>query len=148
MPKDRKERRNGLAVAMMPAFICIGWIAPTAAAELPAEVLGVTWEWVSFTTPVEIVSVDAPERYTLQFVGDRASLRADCNRGAGAYTVDADRRIALGPLAFTRAACPPGSLSDRFVKEVGRVTSYFLRDGDLYLELPVDSGTLQFRRQD
>jgi hypothetical protein len=26
-------------------------------------------------------------------------------------------------------------------------TSYFLEDGDLFLELPVDSGTLRFRRQ-
>ena len=43
--------------------------------------------------------------------------------------------------------CPPGSLSDRFVKEVGRATSYFLKDGDFFLELPVDSGTLRFRRQ-
>jgi hypothetical protein len=41
----------------------------------------------------------------------------------------------------------PGSLSDRYVKEISRVTSYFLKDGDLFLELPVDSGTLRFRRR-
>jgi len=50
-------------------------------------------------------------------------------------------------MALTRAMCAPGSLSDRFVKEVGRATSYFLKDGDLFLSLPIDSGTLRFRRQ-
>lgn len=58
-----------------------------------------------------------------------------------------DRRLAFKPIALTRAMCPEGSLSDRFAKEVGRATSYFLKDGDLYLELPIDSGTLRFRRQ-
>lgn len=65
----------------------------------------------------------------------------------GGYTVSADRRLALKPIALTRAMCPPGSLSDRFATEVGRATSYFLKDGDLFLELPTDSGTLRFRRR-
>ena len=113
----------------------------------PPEMVDVTWEWVSLTTPVEQVNADAPERYTLQFQRDgRVALRADCNRGHGTYSVGADRQIALGPIALTRAACPPGSLGDRFAREVGRATSYFMRDGDLYLELPADSGTLRFRR--
>ncbi len=38
-------------------------------------------------------------------------------------------------------------LSDRFAKEVSRANSYFMKDRDLFLELPVDSGTLRFRRQ-
>lgn len=115
---------------------------------LPSDVMDVTWQWVSFTTPVEQVNVDAPERYTLQFGRDgRITLRADCNRGGTTYSVSADRRIALKPIALTRMMCPPGSLSDRYVKEIGRATSYFLKDGDLFLELPVDSGTLRFRRQ-
>jgi heat shock protein HslJ len=121
----------------------------TADSALPADVVDVTWQWVSFTTPVEQVSVDAPERYTLRFErSGHVSVRADCNRGMTTYSAGADRRIALhGPIALTRAMCPPGSLSDRFATEVTRGTSYFLRDGDLFLELPFDSGTLQFRRQ-
>jgi hypothetical protein len=72
--------------------------------------------------------VDAPERYTLRF------------ESTGRITMQAD-------WALTRMMCPPGSLSDRFVKEVGRASSSFVKDGDLFLELPVDSGTLRFRRQ-
>jgi para-nitrobenzyl esterase len=108
----------------------------------------VVWEWVSTTTPVEEIKVDSPDRYTLRLGSDgRLALKADCNRGAGAYAVTGDRALTVKPIALTRAMCPPGSLSDRFAKDVGRATSYFVRDGDLYLELPVDSGTLRFRRQ-
>ena len=42
----------------------------------------------------------------------------------------------MKPIAPTREMCPKGSLSDRFARDV-----------DLYLELPVDSGTLRFKRQ-
>jgi len=113
----------------------------------PPDMTGVTWEWVGFSTPVEQVAVDTPDRYTLRFEPDRRVLvRADCNRGSAAYSIGEDRRMALEPFVLTKMACPPGSLSDRFVKEVGRAASYFLKEGDLYLELPVDSGTLRFRR--
>jgi heat shock protein HslJ len=115
---------------------------------LPSNILNVTWQWVSFTSPVEQITVDAPERYTIRFGRDgRAAVRADCNRGSSGYSVSADRRIALGPIVLTRMMCPPGSLDARFVKEFGRATSYFLEEGYLFLELPVDSGTLRFRRQ-
>jgi heat shock protein HslJ len=94
------------------------------------------------------VDVDAPDKYTVRFGSDgKVALQADCNRGMGSYAVTPDRRLTPKPIALSRAMCPKGSLSDRFAKEVGRATSYFVKDGDLFLELPVDSGTLRFRRQ-
>lgn len=115
---------------------------------LPAGVVNLTWQWVSLTTPVEQVNVDSPERYTIRFEQTgRAAVRADCNRGATSYAVSATRQIVLKPIALTRMMCPPGSLSDRFVKELSRGFSYLLKDGNLFLDLPVDSGTLRFRRQ-
>ena len=115
---------------------------------LPPDVIEVTWQWESLVTPVETVKPDRPERYTVRFEQTgRVSVVADCNRGGGMYTALADRRIRFGPIALTRAACPPGSLSDRFVRDLGRAASYFVRDGALFLEMPVDSGTLRFRRQ-
>jgi heat shock protein HslJ len=121
---------------------------PTPAGASAGDVVDVVWEWVSTTTPVEEVKVDHPDRYTLRLGSDgRLALKADCNRGAGGYAISGDRALNVKPIALTRAMCPPGSLSDRFAQDVGRATSYFLRDGDLYLELPVDSGTLRFRRQ-
>jgi heat shock protein HslJ len=109
--------------------------------------MDVTWQWVSLTNPLEQITVGAPERYTIRFERDgRATVRADCNRGMTSYSVGADRHIAFRPIALTRMMCPPGSLGDRFTREVGRATTYFLKDGDFFLELPVDSGTLRFRR--
>jgi len=115
---------------------------------LPADVVEVTWLWESLVTPVETVTPDQPERYTIRFERTgRVSVRADCNRGGGPYTVTRDRRLSFGAIALTRAACAAGSLGDRFARDVGRVSSYFVRDGALFLEMPVDSGTLRFRRQ-
>lgn len=113
----------------------------------PADITGVTWRWTGMTTPVETIKVDAPDRYTMTLGADgRVALRADCNRGSGPYTITPDRRIKMGPLALTRAACPPGSLSDRYVRELERASIYFLKDGALFLDLPADSGTLRFER--
>jgi heat shock protein HslJ len=114
---------------------------------LPPDVVEVTWQWESLVTPVETVKPDRPELYTVRFERTgRVSLRADCNRGGGSYTVTTGRRLTFGAIALTRVACPQGSLSDRFARDVGRVASYFVRDGVLFLEMPVDSGTLRFRR--
>jgi heat shock protein HslJ len=123
-------------------------IGAAAAQQAPSEIVGATWEWVSLTTPGEEVIVDAPERYTLQLGEDgRTLLRADCNTGGGSYSVKSGNEIAFGPIALTRMACAEGSLSSRFVQELERATTYFTRDGDLYLELPADSGRLRLRRQ-
>ena len=143
-------RRLRSAFAGFLAFLSIAvasGASAQAAAGLPGEMIDVTWEWVSFTTPVEEITVDAPERYTVQFMKDgNVALRADCNRGMASYTAGSDGKLTFGGIALTRAMCPEGSLSNRFVREVERASTYFLRDGDLFLELPVDSGTLRFRR--
>lgn len=125
------------------------WLAPQAAsaAELALSpgVIGKTWHWVNFVTPKETITVDLPEHYTIEFWADgRVALRADCNRGVGGFTLGADNRISFGEFGVTRALCPEGSLSDRYLRELSRVNSYFLKDGDFFLELPFDSGTLRF----
>lgn len=115
---------------------------------LPPEIVDTTWEWVGFTSPVEQLTIDAASNYTIRFQSDgRLSVRADCNRGMTNYSVSAERGITIQPIALTRAACPPGSLSDRFVKELEQVRIYFTKDGEFFLEKAMDSGTLRFRRK-
>jgi heat shock protein HslJ len=115
---------------------------------LPVGVVEVTWRWDSLVTPTETVKPERPERYTIRFERTgRVAVRSDCNRGGGSYTLLPDSRLTLGPIALTRMACPQGSLSDRFAGDVGRATSYFVRDGALFLEMPADSGTLRFTRE-
>ena len=110
----------------------------------PAAVVGKVWQWESFVSPVETIEVPTPERYLLELLPDgKARARFDCNRGGGAYRI-AEGQLGFGALVSTRMGCPPGSLGGRFSRELGRVTTFFVEDGKLYLELPVDSGTLRF----
>ena len=45
----------------------------------------------------------------------------------------------------TRMACPPDSQDFLYMSQLEKVSSYFVQDGNLYLEMPYDSGTMQFR---
>ena len=113
----------------------------------PQMVIGKTWQWVSSTTPVEKITVAAPERYTILLQTDgRAQVRFDCNRGGGKYKI-AEGQLSFGPLVSTRMACPPDTQDGTFMRDLQRVTSFFIEDGVLFLELPYDSGTMQFRRE-
>jgi hypothetical protein len=42
-------------------------------------------------------------------------------------------------------ACPPDSRATVFMRDLQRAVSFFVQDGKLYLELPMDSGTMRFR---
>ena len=102
------------------------------------------WQWVSFTSPVEEVQVDNPASYLLTF-GEDGSLAivADCNRAMASYTADGSSlQIQVGPT--TLAACPPGSRSEDFIKYLGFAAIYFFQDGDLFIDLMADGGTLRF----
>jgi len=115
---------------------------------LPPEVVGVTWQWIGLTTPGEEIKSSAPDHYTIRFDLDgHVAIQADCNRGVGTYTVGADGQVNFGPIALTRMMCPPGSQSDRYVQELGQVSRYMLKDGELLLEVTAGSGTLRFRKQ-
>jgi len=45
------------------------------------------------------------------------------------------------------AACPEGSLEDEFVRELSGAAIYFMKDGDLFINLKYDSGTMGFSKQ-
>jgi heat shock protein HslJ len=111
----------------------------------PPELRGTSWRWVGFTSPAEALTIAEPERYTLAFVeGDRVALRADCNRGSAPVSSSSPGVLGVGPMAMTRAMCPPGSLSGRFAHDVSRAVRYSIRGGELHLGLPTDSGVLRF----
>lgn len=111
----------------------------------PQSVLKKTWQWESTVTPVERTTVPNPERYTIRLTEDKKlEARFDCNRGGGGYEISPGK-LSFGPLMSTRMACPEDSLDAPFMKDLQRVVSFFVEDGNLYLELPADSGTMRFR---
>lgn len=87
-----------------------------------------------------------PSRFTLGLNEDgTASLVLDCNRATGTWSAEAGAdpssgRFTFGPLAATRALCPPPHLDERIAAQAESVASYLLRDGRLHLSLMADGG--------
>jgi heat shock protein HslJ len=119
--------------------------APAEPASIEAgELTGTTWAWIGFTDPAQEVAIEAPLSYTLTFQGEGSvAVKADCNNAMGSYTVEnTSLKIEIGPM--TKAACPPGSRSNDFVKYLGAAAIYFFEDGNLLIDLMADGGTMAF----
>ncbi len=82
--------------------------------------------------------------YTVLFdANGQASFKLDCNRGSTRWsaTPSADGsggELTLGPLAMTRAMCPPGSLDTRIARDMGFVRGYRMAGGELAMNLMAD----------
>lgn len=100
------------------------------------------WQWTGFTpADGEPTVVGNPEAYYLILIDDGTyAFRADCNNGAGSYTLDGED-LTLAPAAVTLAACGEESLSDTFVDYLGRARSLAF-DDDANLVLTLDDGSL------
>lgn len=112
----------------------------------PAALSGTSWQLVKFQgSDGTTLTPDDRTRYTIEFGGDgRLSARIDCNRGQGTWRSNGPSQLEFGPLALTRAQCPPGSLHDQIVRQWGYVRSFVIRDGHLYLALMADGGIYEF----
>ena len=106
---------------------------------------GTSWQLVKFQGSDDTtLTPDDRSKYTLEFGADgRLSARIDCNRGRGSWKASGPS-LELGPLALTRAMCPPGSLHDRIVKQWSAIRSYVVKDGHLFLSLMADGGIYEF----
>jgi len=110
-----------------------------------ALLTGTVWSWrETVMSDDKRIRSDAPERYTLLFQpGGAVTMRADCNRGSGSYTMNGGA-LSFGPMAMTRAMCPPGSLDGEFTKQLGNVSGQLFKGDELVLTLKADSGSMHF----
>lgn len=117
----------------------------TAALRFGARLDGVVWEWVEFQGGNdETLRPPDPAAYTLAFVPEgRFAVRADCNGGDGASTVDLGA-IDLRLEVITEAVCADPELDRSFLGMLEEAASFIVREGDLYLGLPADAGILRF----
>jgi heat shock protein HslJ len=111
--------------------------------EIPGQDLGgKQWQWVnSALKDGQTFSPSNPADYTIEFsmVDGRVNIKADCNNATGEFMTDGQSlQIMIG--AITRAMCPPGSLSDEFLKELSEVGSYAVQ-GDT-LTMTTANGTM------
>jgi len=111
-----------------------------------AMLAGTAWQLVKIMSMDDRVDEPADRSlYTLVFGADgNVSLRADCNRGTGTWTSESAGQLGFGPLATTRAMCPPGSLFDRYIAQFEWVRSYIIKDGHLFLATMADGSIIEF----
>jgi heat shock protein HslJ len=126
----------------------VGGAAP-AAASLPAALAGTEWRLLEFQSMDDAAGTQRPSDpalYTMSLQGDGSvAMRLNCNRATGTWWAQAgpegtSGQFTFGPLAATRALCPPPSMDERVTSQASYVGSYVLKDGKLYLSLTADGG--------
>ena len=132
-------------IAQDPPVVRAGSASTSQNADL-AGLAGTSWRLVRFEGGDDaVLTPDDRAKYTIQFAAaGRFFTHVDCNRGQGTWKSSGLNQIEFGPLALTRAQCPPGSLHDQIVKQRGNIRSYVIRDGHLFLALIADGGIYEF----
>jgi heat shock protein HslJ len=138
----------------MPSRTTAAVGSPPAANRLLA---GTAWRLVEIKSMDNATRTARPDdraKYTMQLSDDgTVALQLNCNRVSGAWTAtpaaDASSgRFTFGPLAGTRALCPPPSLDERVLAQAPQVRGYLLQDGRLNLSLMADAGILVWEPAD
>jgi heat shock protein HslJ len=110
---------------------------------------GTEWRLVEIQSMDDAIGTsrpDDPSLYTMRLNPDgTVHMRLNCNRANGNWSAKASAessngQFEFGPLAATRALCPPPSLDERIAAQAQYVRGYLLKDGRLYLSLMADGG--------
>ena len=113
-------------------------------------ITGPVWQWTQtlYNDDRKVVPPD-PENYTVEILEDGTiSVKAGCNQKGGTISIPrGEMSISIEITESTMAFCPEGSLEDEFVKGLSAAAIYYIRNGDLYIDLKYDSGTMQFLKQ-
>ena len=108
------------------------------------ELVGTKWQLVKFQGS-NALAPDDRSKYTFEFSPKgQVNARLDCNRGNGTWKSSGANQIRFGPLALTRAMCPPGSLQPQIAKHWTLIRSFTIKDGHLFLSLRADGGIYEF----
>ena len=119
-----------------------GETAPAGA--IDAALVGKTWQWLGTITAKEPIAVADSTRYTIEFLEDgTAAIKADCNTVIAQVTADGSA-ISIVPGPSTLVACPEDSQADLFTQQLSGAAITFFLDGDLFIDLVADSGTMHF----
>jgi len=128
---------------LVTGMLLAAMLASTAQAEPLADT---KWQLVEIASMNdETDRPDDPAKYTLAFGEDGSvAIQADCNRGVGSWTSEGDNQVSFGPIASTRALCPPESISDKYLAQFAFVRSYVLEEGNLFLATMADGAIIEF----
>jgi heat shock protein HslJ len=113
-------------------------------------VVGPVWQWTqTLHNDDRKATPDNPENYTVQFLEDGTiSVKADFNQKGGTYSISAvGKKISIEISHSTMAACPEVSFEGEFVKGLVASELFFIKNGDLYMDLKYDTGTMRFSQK-
>jgi heat shock protein HslJ len=138
-------RRSIVAVVLVATATLSG----ACASEAGGDITGKTWHLTSITTVAPnfatVVPAEAMANYTISFdPGGTFAAKADCNQVSGTYTITGKSVLTIKPGPSTLAACPDGSLSDKYVATLAQASSYTTTSNQLTITL-LDNGTLSFQ---
>ncbi len=169
-PATTRAIRIAVLMALLAALAACGAVAPTPTATpwptktptatatatpapppapapdlagLPAGV----WQLVRIEYPSgKVVTIEQPQKYTVQFVGNgRLQIQADCNGGSGVVDVQGEK-LAIGALVTTKMACGPGSQDQVFLSALHNAAAYIMDGEEFIISQAFDGGELVFRR--
>ncbi|PWW83107.1 hypothetical protein CR164_00655 [Prosthecochloris marina] len=107
------------------------------------------WRLVEFQSMDDEIGIQRPSDpllYTMELKGDSTvHMRLNCNNASGTWTSEASSdpsngSFEFGPLATTKALCPPPSMDEQIASHAQYVRSYLLKEGKLHLSLMADGG--------
>ncbi len=113
----------------------------------PEVLIDVPWAWGGsrYNNNTEVLAKDG-RTYSLRFIQDGLlQIKADCNMVRGSYHVEG-RSLSIKLGASTKMACGPDIQDQQFLKDLEGVAVWFLKKGKLYLDIKVDTGTMDFYR--
>jgi len=138
--------RSSIAFAAILALAAMVRVESAGQSNGGRELGGTSWQLVKFEGgDGKILAPDEKSKYTIAFESNGGvGARIDCNRGHGTWKSSGPNQIEFGPIALTRAMCPPAPLNDRLPRDWAYVRSYILRGGHLFLSLMADGGIYEF----
>lgn len=107
------------------------------------------WQLVEFQSMDDAQGIKKPHdpaAYTMMLNADGStSMKLNCNRARGTWKSSQSNdsnsgSFEFGPLAITRALCPPPSMDEFIAMQSSYVRSYVIKDNRLYLSLMADGG--------
>ena len=147
--REAKERTIGERMdeaADRPAIDSARVEVERVASIAPSELSGSTWQLARLRTgDGKVITPEVQALYSVEFDADgKLSVAGGCNRGSGTWKVTPPSGLSIGPLATTRAMCPPESMSARFLGDFSRMESYQIVGGRLFIKLAADGGVYEF----
>jgi heat shock protein HslJ len=142
-----KRRARPFALVLALVLLPLQAATLTSSDGKATDIGGIVWKWqrTMYNNDTQTAPAD-PSRYTILLMPEgQLSVKVDCNAGGGRYTLEGSS-LTLEVTHTTMAACPPGSLDQEFMKDLAAARIAFMRDGNLYLDLMYDSGTMKFAR--